>query len=116
MKQIHKLLLTGLLALAALLLAGLGSFAPAQSDGNEHPAPGTQRGRQGRGETRSERDGLRVEHQDRKSIDRAKGLLIQRQGLNEQAAYEKLRKTAMDRNLKLVDVAQRMLDVMDLLS
>jgi hypothetical protein len=30
-------------------------------------------------------------------IDRAKGLLMQRQGLTEQAAYEKLRKTAMDK-------------------
>jgi DNA-binding transcriptional LysR family regulator len=36
-------------------------------------------------------------------------------GLSEQAAYDKLRKTAMDKGLKLVDVAQRMLDVMDLL-
>ena len=33
----------------------------------------------------------------------------------DQAAYEKLRKTAMDKGLKLVDVAQRILDVMDLL-
>ena len=56
-----------------------------------------------------------TELQDRKAIDRAKGLLMQRQGLTEQAAYEKLRKTAMDKGLKLVDVAQRMLDVMDLL-
>jgi two-component system, response regulator / RNA-binding antiterminator len=56
------------------------------------------------------------ELQDRKVIDRAKGLLMQRQGLNEQAAYDKLRKTAMDKGLKLSDVAQRMLDVADLLS
>jgi two-component system, response regulator / RNA-binding antiterminator len=55
------------------------------------------------------------ELQDRKTIDRAKGLLMQRQGLSEQAAYEKLRKTAMDKGLKLADVAQRMLDVADLL-
>ena len=57
----------------------------------------------------------KTELRDRKTIDRAKGLLMQRQGLTEQAAYEKLRKTAMDKGLKLVDVAQRMLDVMDLL-
>lgn len=56
------------------------------------------------------------ELQDRKVIDRAKGLLMQRQGLSEQAAYDKLRKTAMDKGLKLSDVAQRMLDVADLLS
>ena len=40
---------------------------------------------------------------------------MQRQGLSEQVAYEKLRKTAMDKNLKVADVAQRMLDVADLL-
>jgi response regulator NasT len=57
-----------------------------------------------------------AELQDRKIIDRAKGLLMQRQNLSEQAAYDKLRKSAMDKGLKLVDVAQRMLDVADLLS
>lgn len=58
----------------------------------------------------------RNELQDRKVIDRAKGLLMQRQGLDEAAAYARLRKAAMDRNLKLVEVAQRMLDVADLLA
>ena len=58
----------------------------------------------------------RSELQERKVIDRAKGLLMQRQGLNEREAYEKLRKTAMDRGLKLADVAQRILDVADLLA
>ena len=65
--------------------------------------------------TRAELADAKTELRDRKTIDRAKGLLMQRQGLTEQAAYEKLRKTAMDKGLKLVDVAQRMLDVMDLL-
>ena len=64
---------------------------------------------------RSQLADARSELKDRKTIDRAKGLLMQRQGLSEQAAYDKLRKTAMDKGLKLVDVAQRMLDVMDLL-
>src|SRR3989344_4261627 len=64
---------------------------------------------------RAELADAKTELKDRKTIDRAKGLLMQRQGLSEQAAYEKLRKTAMDKGLKLVDVAQRMLDVMDLL-
>jgi two-component system, response regulator / RNA-binding antiterminator len=58
----------------------------------------------------------RSELQERKTIDRAKGLLMQRQGLSEQEAYEKLRKTSMDRGLKLGDVAQRILDVADLLT
>jgi two-component system, response regulator / RNA-binding antiterminator len=57
----------------------------------------------------------RSELQERKVVDRAKGLLMQRQGLSEHAAYEKLRKMAMDRGLKLGDVAQRILDAADLL-
>lgn len=56
-----------------------------------------------------------TELKERKVIDRAKGLLMQRQGLTEQAAYEKLRKAAMDKGLRLGDVAQRMLDVAELL-
>ncbi len=57
----------------------------------------------------------RSELQGRKVIDRAKALLMQRQGLSEQLAYEKLRKAAMDKGLKLSEVAQRMLDMADLL-
>lgn len=64
---------------------------------------------------RQELAATKSELQDRKVIDRAKGMLMQRQGLTEQAAFEKMRKTAMDKGLKLGDVAQRMLDVMDLL-
>lgn len=51
----------------------------------------------------------------RKVIDRAKGLLMKRQNLSEAEAYDKLRKTAMDKGLKLVEVAQRILDIADLL-
>lgn len=57
----------------------------------------------------------KTELQDRKVIDRAKGLLMQRQGLSEKLAYEKLRKAAMDKGLRLGEVAQRILDVADLL-
>jgi len=64
---------------------------------------------------RAELADAKTELQDRKTIDRAKGLLMQRQGLSEQAAYEKLRKTAMDKGLKLGEVARRMLDMVDLL-
>ena len=64
---------------------------------------------------RQELASARSELQERKVIDRAKGLLMQRQGLGEQAAYEKLRKTAMDKGLRLADVAQRMLDAAELL-
>ena len=65
--------------------------------------------------TRSELHELSAAMQDRKIIDRAKALLMQRQQLTEDAAYSKLRKTAMDKNMKIVEVAQRILDVADLL-
>jgi response regulator NasT len=65
---------------------------------------------------REELASTKTELHDRKLIDRAKGLLMQRQALSEQEAYERLRKTAMSKNLKLVEVAQRMLDVADLLA
>ncbi len=40
---------------------------------------------------------------------------MQRQQLSEETAYARLHKTAMDKNLKLVEVAQRILDAVDLL-
>lgn len=52
---------------------------------------------------------------ERKVIERAKGLLMQRQGFSEEQAFQKLRSMAMSKNLKLSDVAQRILDVEDLL-
>lgn len=52
---------------------------------------------------------------ERKTIERAKGLLMERHQIPEEEAYRKLRKLAMDKNLKLADLAQRMLDVADLL-
>lgn len=58
----------------------------------------------------------RTQLEERKLIDRAKGVLMSRQGLNEQEAYARLRKTAMDRGLRLAEVAQRLLDVADILS
>jgi response regulator NasT len=56
------------------------------------------------------------ELQDRKTIDRAKAMLMQRQGLSEALAYDKLRKAAMDKGLRMGEVAQRLLDAADLLS
>jgi two-component system, response regulator / RNA-binding antiterminator len=52
----------------------------------------------------------------RKAIDRAKGILMRTQGIAEDEAYARLRKTAMDKGLKLADVAQRVIDVADLLA
>jgi response regulator NasT len=52
---------------------------------------------------------------ERKVIERAKGLLMARQKFSEEQAYQKLRSMAMSKNLKLSEVAQRILDVEDLL-
>lgn len=52
---------------------------------------------------------------DRRDIDRAKGVLMQRRKLSENEAYELLRKMAMDRNLKLGDAARALLAAADLI-
>jgi len=52
---------------------------------------------------------------DRKVIERAKGLLMKSRNLDEPSAYAALRKAAMDRKLKLSEVAQRIVDAADLL-
>jgi response regulator NasT len=53
--------------------------------------------------------------EERKVVDRAKGLLMSRQGLSEQEAYARLRKAAMDKGIRLAEVAQRLIDAADLL-
>ena len=57
----------------------------------------------------------RTQLNERKVVERAKGLLMQRHGIGEPDAYARLRKTAMDKGLKLADVAQRIIDVAHLL-
>ncbi len=52
---------------------------------------------------------------ERKVVDRAKGLLMSRHGMTEEQAYQRLRTMAMNKKLKLADIAQRILDVEDLL-
>ncbi len=52
---------------------------------------------------------------DRKLIERAKGVLMARNRLTEEEAYQRLRSMAMNKKLKLAEVAQRILDVEDLL-
>ncbi len=51
----------------------------------------------------------------RKHIERAKGILMSEMGLDEDKAYQRLRKLAMDRGETLVQVAQRVIDAHDLL-
>jgi response regulator NasT len=64
---------------------------------------------------RHELSGAKTKLAERKVIERAKGFLMERYHCSEDDAYRRLRRQAMDKNMKLSDVAQRMLDVADLL-
>jgi response regulator NasT len=64
---------------------------------------------------RSELDAARTSLADRKVIERAKGILMSRHGVSEDEAYHRLRKTAMDRNQKLADVARHVVEMAELL-
>ena len=51
---------------------------------------------------------------ERKVIERAKGVLMARLGMNEEVAFRVLQKTSMDQNRRLIDVAQATLSLPDL--
>lgn len=57
----------------------------------------------------------RTELQNRKVVDRAKGLLMKLRDLSEQEAYGLLRKTAMNQNRKISEVAQSLVTAAGLL-
>ena len=52
---------------------------------------------------------------ERKTIDRAKGLLMKARGLSEEEAYALLRRTAMEKGRRIPEIAQSLLDAADLL-
>ena len=52
---------------------------------------------------------------ERKTVDRAKALLMMRRGIDEPAAYAALRKAAMDGGRRIVDVAQALITAESLL-
>lgn len=51
---------------------------------------------------------------DRKTIEKAKGMLMKHQGCGEEQAYQTLRKLAMDRGQKMPEVAKNVIDVLQL--
>jgi response regulator NasT len=65
---------------------------------------------------RDELKGTQSKLAERKIIERAKGLLMQQKQISEEDAYRLLRKLAMDRQLKLLDLAQQVIDMSHLLS
>jgi len=64
----------------------------------------------------SELDAAKQALEDRKTIDRAKGILMRQRGLSEEESYQLLRKTAMGQNRKVIDVALALVTAADLLS
>ncbi len=59
-------------------------------------------------ELRRETTNLRQALDDRKLIERAKGIVMNRAGVDEQEAFRRLQKLASSKNLKLVEVARLM--------
>jgi response regulator NasT len=53
---------------------------------------------------------------ERKVVERAKGLLMQLRNMSETEAYHAMRKIAMDRNIRIIDVAQKLLSMNELLA
>jgi response regulator NasT len=64
---------------------------------------------------RAELDKTRNQLAERKVIERAKGILMKQKGMDEASAYHALRKMAMDRNLRLAEVAESVITVTQLL-
>jgi response regulator NasT len=60
---------------------------------------------------RQEADNLRQALEDRKSIERAKGIIMKKSHLEEAEAFRRLQKIARDKNRKLVEIAQMILSV-----
>jgi len=67
-------------------------------------------------EVRAELAQARSELAQRKRVERAKGILMRIRGIDEKTAYEQMRRLAMDRKLKLIEVANRIIDADDLMS
>ncbi|MFY0682430.1 MAG: ANTAR domain-containing protein [Thalassovita sp.] len=65
---------------------------------------------------RTELEATKQALEERKTLDRAKGILMKARGLSEDEAYALLRKTAMDQGKKVVDVAQALVTTAGLLS
>jgi response regulator NasT len=64
---------------------------------------------------RQELEEARESLEERRLVERAKGILMQRRGLAEDDAYRLLRKVAMDRQTKLAELARQVIAAAELL-
>lgn len=62
-----------------------------------------------------ESDELRRKLDDRKVIERAKGILMERENITESAAYRVLQRTSQSRNMSMADLARSLLAAEDLI-
>jgi response regulator NasT len=65
---------------------------------------------------RTELEATKLALEERKTLDRAKGILMKARGISEDEAYALLRRTAMDQGKKLIDVAKSLVTAAGLLS
>ena len=65
---------------------------------------------------RAELAATRAALEERKTIDRAKAILMKARGIDEGAAYALLRKTAMDQNRRMAGIAQQLVMAAGLLT
>lgn len=64
---------------------------------------------------RDELDSTKNQLHERKIIEKAKGLLIKHKHINEDDAYKSLRRMAMDKNKRIVDIAESIISTFELL-
>ncbi len=64
---------------------------------------------------RTELEDTRSKLEERKVVERAKGILMKHRGLGEEEAFAQLRSLAMERGVKLAEAARQVIDVAKLL-
>jgi response regulator NasT len=64
---------------------------------------------------KTERDLAQQKLAERKVVERAKGILMSKRGMSEDEAYHALRKMAMEKKLRMGEVAERVISMADLL-
>jgi two-component system, response regulator / RNA-binding antiterminator len=64
---------------------------------------------------RGQLESAQAQLSERKLVERAKGILMEEVGLSEEQAYAQLRKLAMNRGQRLVQVAEKVVEARDLL-
>jgi two-component system, response regulator / RNA-binding antiterminator len=67
-------------------------------------------------ELRAELRDTQAKLAERKLIERAKGIVMKQKNVGEEEAYRVMRKLAMDRSRKLLEIAQQIIDVSELMS